>query len=75
MNANVYYRLLNRANHGQIVKGEGRNNFEFDADKQEWVRSGIMLDYFWPESDTFEMYEEISEEEAMKSIERVKIDE
>lgn len=56
-----YYRLLDTENYGTIVKTEGQRHYKLEDGK--WIRSGIMLHYFWPESDRFELYEELTAEE------------
>lgn len=62
-----YYKLLDPENKGIIVRAEGKNQEEYVPQKG-WVRSGILLHYFWPESDTYDMFEEISESEALQAI-------
>jgi len=63
----TYYRLLDAAHDGVIVKTDGRLHYEYDPVKG-WVRSGILLHYEWPESETYGMYEEITEAQANKAI-------
>lgn len=63
-----YFRLLDRKNRGIIAKADGRIHHEYDREKKEWVRSGVMIEYFCDESDTYGMYEEITEKEAMSLI-------
>lgn len=63
----TYYRLLDKLNKNTVVKADGRNQQQLIKGKG-WVRSGIMIDYFSDESDTYNMYEEISEKEAMSII-------
>lgn len=69
----VYYRLLDKENKNTIVKSEGRKQFIFNPTSKKWVRTGLMLDYFF--ADVFEEspkrvndYEIINESEAMKYI-------
>jgi hypothetical protein len=64
-----YYRLLDPQHKGTIVKTEDKSQYQFELGKG-WIRTGIMLDYFFPESDTFDQYEEITEDEASKSIQQ-----
>ena len=59
-----YYRLLDKENNGTIIKIENKNQYEFDLLKG-WVLTSIMLKYWSDESDTYDMYEEISEKEAI----------
>lgn len=63
----TYYKLLDNAHLNMVVKADGRVQHEY-IKGQGWVRSGIMLEYFCDESDTYNMYEEISEQEANKLI-------
>lgn len=62
-----YYRLLDPKNKDTVVRAEGRSQQQFIKGRG-WVESGIMITYFSDESDTYDMYEEISYEEAMKLI-------
>jgi hypothetical protein len=62
-----YYRLLDPKHKGTIVRGAGKIQEQFFPGKG-WLRSGILLHYFSPESDTYDMYEEISEADALASI-------
>lgn len=63
----TYYKLLDNAHLNTVVKADGRVQHEY-VTGQGWVRSGIMIEYFCDESDTYNMYEEISEQEAIKLI-------
>lgn len=67
-NNTEYVLLIDKENFGTIVRCNGRKQFEFDKEKGSWVRSGILLDYFTDSSPLYEMYKEISEEEAMKLL-------
>ena len=62
-----YYKLLDPKNKGKIARAEGRNQEEY-VPRKGWVPSGILLHYFWPESDTYDQFEEISEAEALAAI-------
>lgn len=63
----TYYRLQDPKNKGVIARAEGRNQQQCIPGRG-WVDSGILIHYFWPDSDIFERYEIISEEEAMAEI-------
>lgn len=65
----TYYKLLDKDHYGQIIKADGRKQYEYDLSTNQWVRSGIMLHYFSDESETYDMYEEISEKDALEQIE------
>ncbi len=60
-----YLRLTDYDHRGEIVKQEGRKFFLMNKDSM--VRIGLGP-YFYPDAPEFECYEEISEEEALKSI-------
>lgn len=62
-----YYRLEDPNHKGTIVRAEGNIQEEY-VPKKGWVRSGLLLHYFWPESDTYDQFEEISEAEALAAI-------
>ena len=64
-----YFRLLDKEHEGIIVKAEGRLQYEFDP-SAGWVRSGILSDYFCDWDPLYDMYEEISEEEALRITEQ-----
>ncbi|HMM32985.1 MAG TPA: hypothetical protein PKB13_14540 [Clostridia bacterium] len=64
----TYYRLNDASRKGMIVRADSaEEQYRFVPDKG-WVRSGVMLHYFSPESPTYDMYEEISEKEALALI-------
>lgn len=63
----TYYRLLDQTHKGVIVRMEGREQQQFIPGRG-WVDSGILIHYFWPESDTFERYKVISEDEALAEV-------
>lgn len=60
-----YFKLLDPKHENVIVRANGRIQHEFVKGKG-WVRSGIMIEYFCDESDTYGMYEEIAEQEAFR---------
>jgi|LGVF01.2.fsa_nt_gb hypothetical protein len=62
-----YFKLNDNKHKNVIVKADGRIQHRYDK-KKGWIRTGIMLDYFSDESDTYDMYEEIKESEAFKLI-------
>ncbi|MFA9376241.1 MAG: hypothetical protein ACERKZ_05730 [Lachnotalea sp.] len=66
----IYYRLNDYENRGVLVKAIEGKNFRYDK-VRGWVRSGIMAQYFFPDSPVYESYEEITEEEANKLIEQM----
>ena len=59
-----YYRLLDKENNGTIIKIDNQSQYEFDSLKG-WVLTSVMLRYWSDSSDTYDMYEEISEKEAI----------
>lgn len=63
-----YFRLTDKQHLNRIVKSEGRKQFVFNEKTQSWVRSGIMIHYFSDESDTYGMFEEITEAEALSQL-------
>lgn len=60
-----YTKLLDKTHKNEVVMSEGEKSYEY-VHGRGWVRSSILLDYFCDESDTYDMYEEITEVEAMK---------
>lgn len=63
----TYYRLLDPKHKDIIIRAEGKTQEEY-VPKKGWIKNGIMLHYFWPESDTYDRYEEITEKEALQII-------
>lgn len=62
-----YFRLTDRENKGMILRAEGSYVQSYRIGRG-WVRDGIMIRYTFPESDTYDMYEEIDEAEAISTI-------
>ncbi len=63
-----YYRLRDIEHQNTIVKGENDGKCYEYVQNEGWVRSGIMTKYFCDESDYYDLFDEITEEEAMKII-------
>lgn len=63
----TYYKLLDPKHKNTVVRADGRSQQKFCKDRG-WVESGIMIQYFCDESDTYDMYEEITEQEALDLI-------
>lgn len=66
----VYVVLTDSVRRGTIVKMIGQNHYKYKDGI--WIETGIMMDYFDDESPAFELYREISEEEATKLISQMK---
>lgn len=65
-----YVVLMDNIRKGTIIKMSGRKHYRYSDG--EWKRTGIMTDYFIDDSPVFELYKEISEEEANKLINKIK---
>ncbi|OQB15005.1 MAG: hypothetical protein BWY15_00820 [Firmicutes bacterium ADurb.Bin193] len=65
----TYFKLLDPKHKNTIVRAEGSSQQKFCKGKG-WVDSGIMMQYFAPydDNDLYNMYEEITEQEAMDLI-------
>lgn len=60
--------------YGMIVRAHNGYQEYYDKDKNEWIKTGVLMLYFCDESEVYDLYEDISEEEALKSIkEKVKL--
>ncbi len=73
----TFYKLISRKDYGTIVRAaDARNQAEFDKKDRKWYRSGVMLLYFAPYDDNpyYDLYEEISEDEARKAVEKYGVD-
>ncbi len=62
-----YYRLLDEKNNGKIIKVENKRQYRYDTLKG-WIQTTVMLNYWSDGSDTYDMYEEISEREAFTAL-------
>lgn len=66
----TYYKLLDKLNQDEVVKVESRfKYYQYSFGEETWEHTTIMTDYFWPDSDKCDEYEEISEAEAVALIE------
>lgn len=65
-----YYQLNDSKYNGLLIKMNQKNNEEFYFDKKnkQWQPIAIMIRYFWPESDTFEMYEELTDKKMRELV-------
>ena len=61
-----YIKLLDRNHKNQVVRADGRFQQEYEDGK--WIRSAILLDYYTDTSPLYNMYEDITEEEAIMLI-------
>lgn len=64
----TYVMLTDQKRYGMILKCIGMRQYEYDVSSKKWVRNGILLEYQCDSSPLYEMYKEISEEEAMRMI-------
>lgn len=64
-----YVRLMDNAHKDIVVRCEGRHWQQFVAGVG-WKETGILIRYFSDESDLYEMYEEISAEQARELVEK-----
>lgn len=69
MNTN-YMLLTNKQDYGKVIKRIGGKSYIYI--NGEWKRTGCMVAYFWFGSPLYDMYKEITEEEAMKCIAEMK---
>lgn len=65
-----YFKLTSNQHNGMIIRVNEENHHEeyFNTETEKWTKIGIMLNYFFPESDTYDMYEELTEKEVKKII-------
>lgn len=66
----TYVVLIDNVRRGTIVRMDGQDHYRYKDGS--WVETGIMMEYFDDESPAFELYKEITEEEAMKLISQIK---
>lgn len=60
-----YYRLLDKENRGIIVRGNDDTYEKYLDDR--WIHTGLMALYFSVDHELYDLYEEISESEALLS--------
>ncbi|HJF29161.1 MAG TPA: hypothetical protein K8V41_00140 [Ligilactobacillus saerimneri] len=66
---NHYYMLHDLPHRAMIIKvNEWGKEFYFDILSKKWQPIKIMINYLWPYSDTFNMYDEMEEAEALKIV-------
>jgi len=63
-----YYKLLDEYNINEIVKDDNGKRYTYRFGAEEWVRSGIMVRYMWPEDSKYGQYTVVTEEEAAQII-------
>lgn len=69
----TYYVLLDWRHKGIIIKWSSEfEGYEYIPREKKWGRNDIMYEYFWEDDPKYGMYEEITEEEAMKRIAEMK---
>ena len=62
-----YYRLTSQQHNGIVVRvNKDRTENYYDTAEMQWKPVAIMINYFWPDSDTFEMYEELTAKDLEK---------
>ena len=61
-----YVVLTDSEHKGTVIRCNGRLQYVYK--NGEWVRSGVLMEYFNDESPLYECYREITEEAAMKLI-------
>ena len=61
--------LTDRAHSGTVVRMNGQLHDVFDVRTAKWYRTAMMIGYFSDESVKYEMYREITEDEARKIVE------
>ena len=64
-----YLRLTDYDNLNTIIKQIGRKFYGYK--NGSWKRRGLSLGYFHPDALEFECYEEITEDEAMRLINKL----
>ena len=63
-----YYKLTDKLNYNEVVKDDNVKRYTYRFGAEEWVRSGIMVRYMWPDDSKFDQYIVISEEKAMQLL-------
>lgn len=61
-----YVKLTDKKHLNEVVRCQGAKWERYVAGG--WIQTGILMEYFSDESPLYEMYEEISEKEALELI-------
>ncbi|MDR2615505.1 MAG: hypothetical protein LBC28_02890 [Oscillospiraceae bacterium] len=64
-----YWKLIDAEHCGVLVRTSGEYHERFYPGSG-WTRSGILIKYFSDESDYYELYEKITEAEALALIDK-----
>ncbi|WP_442759841.1 hypothetical protein [Enterococcus italicus] len=66
----TYYKLTSLDYNGTIIRINTENHHEdyFNTKEKVWKPIGIMIRYFSPDSDIYEMYEELPKKEVMEAV-------
>jgi (p)ppGpp synthase/HD superfamily hydrolase len=67
-----YYKLTDKLNCGDIVRSEDGEFSIYTVGPNQWIPTGIMVGYFWPDDVFYEQYTIISEKKALELIEERK---
>lgn len=63
-----YFLIIDADYAGMVVRSDGTIQERFDLVSRKWIRTGILLQYQWPDSEKYGLLEEITEEKAHKMI-------
>ncbi|MDL2285918.1 hypothetical protein LJC24_00570 [Desulfococcaceae bacterium OttesenSCG-928-F15] len=63
-----YYKLTDKLNNGEVIKEDNDNSYRYYFGTEKWIKTGIMIEYQWPEDELFGKYTEISESEAKQFL-------
>lgn len=63
-----YYKLTDELNLNEVVKDDNGKRYTYRFGAEEWVRSGIVVRYMWPDDSKFDQYIIISEEKALQLL-------
>jgi len=61
-----YYKLTDSLNKNEIVKDDNGKRYTYRFGAEQWVRSGIMVRYMWPDDILYDQYIIVSEAKAIQ---------
>jgi hypothetical protein len=64
-----YFRCLDDEHFGLIIRADNDNQGVYKPAADRWVSTNTLMSYMYDEGDYYDLYEEISEADALRDIE------
>jgi hypothetical protein len=69
----TYYRLADIDRYGMIVRADKGMEYAYVPASNMWLRTGVLMHYIFDFGDCYDLYDEITEEEALKDVEAQRV--